>query len=91
MNIFKKLYQAKKREIEMKQGKHGIVQKYTAIGLTFLFYYWKALFIPGKEYLFGFLIPFTVVVVFSFLKEIKKEKKQKPIDYSFKKDFPDED
>ncbi len=38
MGIFKALYEAKKREIEMKQGKHGKKQQYLSILSIIIFY-----------------------------------------------------
>jgi hypothetical protein len=71
MNIFKKLYQVKKKEIEIKQGKHGMTQKYVILVPLLLLYWYKALFMSGREFYLVLLIPITIIFVFAIKKDLK--------------------
>ncbi len=77
MNIFKKLYEMKKREMEVKQGKHGVMQKYMVLIPLFLLYWYKALFMPGREVYLVLLIPITIILPFFILRDIKEERNKK--------------
>jgi uncharacterized membrane protein YhaH (DUF805 family) len=71
MGIFKEMVEIKKREIEVKQGKHGIFKKYAILIPLLLLYWAKALFMPGREFYLVLLIPITIIFIFSIAKDLK--------------------
>jgi len=74
MNIFKSLYEAKKLEIETKQGKNGTFMQYLLILPVFGVYWLKAFFVEGKEILFIFLIPITIIAIVTLIIKSNNQK-----------------
>jgi len=79
MGIFRFLYEAKKREIEMKQGKHGRKQQYLSFLAMIIFY---GLYFHSREdrnnpfwwSLFGLMV---LLFIFRIWRDFRKGKTNK--------------
>ena len=77
MNLFKAMYEGKKREMEIKQGKEGLLPKYLAFSFFLLLYGYKALFMPTKEWMQPIVLIFGLIFIISLVRDLKDEKIEK--------------
>ncbi len=75
MNPFKSIYEVKKREAEIKQGKHGLLPKYVALGFFLLLYGCRAFFMPYKEWMRPIVFLFAVIFIISLVRDLKNYRK----------------
>ncbi len=74
MNLFKSMYEAKKREIEMKQGKHGLLPKYVMLGFLYFVYFYRAFFLPYGKPLRPFILVVGLILIVSLVRDLKAKK-----------------